>query len=97
MNYSSSDLVNELQVLIPDLEEELKQRINGVQGDGSVMQLELILKELIQMLEFAKLDEIPLKGMRYTAFSRFVVDEWSIDSTLGKRLCTLAGRYKRMK
>lgn len=83
-------------ILIPELETKLKQRINGVQGDGSIKQLQLIRDELYQILEYAKLDEIPPKAMRYVAFSRFIVDEWSMDSSLGKKLCTLADRYKRI-
>lgn len=97
MSYSVSDLVEELIVLIPEVEMALKQRGNGVQGDGSIRQLELICDELKQILEYAKSDGIPPKGMRFTAFSRFIVDEWALDSLLGKRLCTLADKYKRIK
>lgn len=96
MSYNVSDLINELIVLIPEVETELKKRLDGVQGDGSSKQLELICDELKQILKYAKSDGIPPKGMRYTAFSRFIVDEWDLDSTLGKKLCTLADRYKRI-
>lgn len=96
LGYNTSNLINDLLVLIPEIEEKLTHRMNGVDGDGSVKQLKLIRDELIQILEFAKKDQIPVKSMRYTAFSRFVADEWSIDSVLGKKLCLFAEKYRRL-
>jgi len=97
MSYSASNIITDLKILIPEIEEELAQRISGMPGDGSIKQLEHIRDELIQILESAKMDKIPEKSMRYTAFSRYVVDEWALDSVLGKKLCILADKYKRLK
>ena len=97
MGYSATNLIEDLKIIIPEIEEELAQRISGIPGDGGIKQLEHIRDELIQILESAKMDKIPEKSMRYTAFSRYVVDEWALDSVLGKKLCVLADKYKRLK
>lgn len=97
MSYSTTNLIDDLKILIPEIEEELAQRINGIPGNGGIKQLKHIRDELIQILESAKMNKIPEKSMRYTAFSRYVVDEWALDSVLGKKLCVLADKYKRLK
>jgi hypothetical protein len=96
MSYGRSNLIDDLKIVIPEIEEELAKRSGGTHGDGSIKQLEHILEELNQILESAKMDRIPEKSKRYTAFSRYVVDEWALDSVLGKKLCALANNYKRL-
>jgi len=97
MGYNTINLVDDLKILIPKIEDELYQRKMGIHGNGNIKQLQHIRDELIQILENAKIDSLPEKNMRYTSFSRYVVDEWAFDSVLGIKLLTLANKYKRIK
>ncbi len=89
------DFIREINAIIPELEIELLVRKNGIQGNGSVQQLEYIRDELEQLKSYALTNNLPSKEKRYTAFSRYVVDEWDVTSILGQRLCDLADKYKR--
>ncbi|BBW96525.1 hypothetical protein ACPVTF_07695 [Geobacillus icigianus] len=95
MTYQVNDLIRDIDSIIPEVEKELLNRKNGIEGDGSVQQLELIKKELEQIKSYALTNNLPSKEKRFTSFSRYVIDEWSYNSTLGQRLCELADKYKR--
>lgn len=95
MAYQLNDLIGDINAIIPQIEVEILNRKKGIQGDGSVLQLEFIRDELKQIKNFALTNNIPIKEKRYTAFSRYVVDEWDTKSILGKLLCELADKYKR--
>ena len=95
MAYDITNLINDLLAVIPDVEKELTDRKSGIHGNGSVQQLELIRNELKQILVYAQSNTLPSKDKRYTAFSRYIVDEWDFNFPLGNRLCKLADNYKR--
>jgi hypothetical protein len=95
MAYQLVDLISEIKAIIPELEVEVQNRKNGIEGDGNVQQLEFIRDELEQIKNYALTNNLPSKEMRYTSFSRYVVDEWDAKSILGQRLCELADKYKR--
>lgn len=95
MAYQLSDFIRETNDIFLEIEKELLNRKKGVKGDGSVQQLEFIRDELEQIKNFALTNNLPPKESRYTAFSRYVVDEWDAKSILGQRLCELADKYKR--
>lgn len=95
MSYQIVDLIKDVNETIVEVKNELLKRKNGIKGDGSVQQLELIKNKLEEIKKRALTNNLPFKGERFTAFSRFVVDEWNTDSLLGKRLCDLADKYKR--
>lgn len=97
MDYTITNLIDDLNTLIPEIEDELHQRSMGIHGDGNIKQLQYIRDELIQILENAKRDKLPDKNLRFTSFSRYFVDSWALDSVLGLKLCTLENKYKRMK
>jgi hypothetical protein len=95
MGYSIHDFLGEINIVICETENELLDRKKGIPGDGSVRQLELILNELEQIRNQAQTNMLPPKNKRHTAFSRYVVDEWDVNSSLGTKLCKLADKYKR--
>jgi len=97
MGYNTTNLIDDLKTLIPEIEDEFYQRSMGIHGDGNIKQLQFIRDELIQILENAKRDKLPEKNMRYTSFTRLIVDEWAFDSVMGLKLLTLSSKYKRMK
>lgn len=92
--YSISELIKDLSNLIPDVETELNNRVKGVPGNGDEEQLRLILDELKNIRTMAEQNKLPPKSSRWTAFSRYVVDEWDLSNLLGKQLCELADSYK---
>ena len=92
--YGISELINDLSNLIPDVETELNKRVKGVPGNGNEEQLRFILEELKNIRTMAEQNELPPKSHRWTAFSRYVVDEWDPSYLLGKQLCKLADNYK---
>jgi hypothetical protein len=95
MVYQLVNFIGDMNAIIPELEVEIQNRKSGIQGDGSVQQLEFIRAELEQIKNLALSDNLPSKEKRFTAFSRYVVDEWDVKSILGQRLCDLADKYKR--
>lgn len=95
MPYQVTDLIRDIDAIIPEIEREELNRKNGIEGDGSIQQLEFIRDELEQIKDYALANNLPSKEKRYTAFSRYVVDEWDAKSNLGQRLCELADKYKR--
>lgn len=97
MAYDITSLINDLLAVIPDVEKELIERKSGIQGNGNIKQLEYIINELKQILMYAQSNTLPPRDKRYTAFSRYIVDEWDLNSPLGNRLCKLADKYKRLK
>lgn len=80
---------------VKDQAKSTPNRKKGIQGDDSIQQLEFIKDELEQIRNFALTNNLPPKESRFTAFSRYVVDEWDAKSILGQRLCELADKYKR--
>jgi hypothetical protein len=95
MSYSLQDLINELDAIIPEVEQEIISRKACIAGNGSVEQLEYIKTELEQIRKQAQANALPPKDKRYTAYSRYVIDEWDMNSSMGKRLCNLADKYRR--
>jgi len=95
MVYQLVDFIRETNEIISELEAEIQNRKKGIPGNGSVQQLEYIRDELEQIKNCALTNNLPSKAKRYTAFSRYVVDEWDVTSRLGQRLCDLANKYKR--
>ena len=95
MNYSVQNFLGEISLVICEVEKEILERKGGTHGDGSVQQLEFIKTDLEQIRTQAQTNTLPSRDKRYTAFSRYVVDEWDIGSNLGKKLCDLADKYKR--
>jgi hypothetical protein len=95
MAYLLADFIRDINEIISEIEKEVLNRKKGIQGDGSVQQLEFIKDELEQIKNIALTNNLPPKEKRYTAFSRYVVDEWDTKSILGQRLCELADKYKR--
>lgn len=94
LSYGINELISDLDTIIPAVKMELSNRINGVQGNGNEQQLKLILDELENIKTMAKQNLLPSKTNRWTAFSRYVVDEWDPSYPLGKQLCKLADNYK---
>lgn len=95
MAYQLSDFIREANDIFSEIEKELLNRKKGIRGDGTIQQLEFIRDELEQIKNFAFTNNLPPKECRYTAFSRYVVDEWDVKSILGQRLCELADKFKR--
>jgi hypothetical protein len=54
MGYNTTNLIDDLKTLIPEIEDELYQRSMGIHGDVNIKQLQYIHDELIQILENVK-------------------------------------------
>ncbi len=95
MNYNIQNFISEISIVISEVEKELLNRKKGIQGDGNYQQLEFIKTELVQIRNQAQTNTLLPRDKRYTAFSRYVVDEWDTGSVLGRKLCDLANKYKK--
>ncbi|SEJ97927.1 hypothetical protein SAMN05660742_1375 [Propionispira arboris] len=95
MSYTIEGFTDEISIIILEVNKEIIERKSGVLGDGNVYQLELIKSELEQIRQQAQTNTLPEKSKRFTAFSKYVVDEWEVDSPLGIKLCKLADKFKR--
>jgi hypothetical protein len=95
MRYSLGDFISETSSVISEIEKEISERKSGIAGNGSLTQLEFIKGELVQLRQQAISNTLPPKDKRYTAFSRYVLDEWDVKDPLGNKLCGLADKYKR--
>ncbi len=95
MSYTISQLIDDINQVIPAVQRELDNRRSGISGNGNEEQLKLIIDELQGLRDKAKSNCLPRKEKRWTAFSRYVIDEWNNDSELGNKLCEIADKYKR--
>lgn len=95
MKYNLNDFVTEIDALFSEVEQELANRMKGIEGDGTIEQLVLIINEMKQIRKLAASNKLPPIGERYTAFTWYIVDSWNNDSILGERLCELANNYRK--
>jgi hypothetical protein len=81
--------------VIPQIDLEIDNRKYGINGNGNILQLQLIKEELLNIKMLIQTNSLPNKEERFTAFSRYVIDEWDLNSLLGEKLCEIADKYKR--
>jgi len=95
-------LVYDLQVFLEEiksvqieLDRELSNRRIGIDGDGTIEQLEASIDELKHIENMAIYNTLPPKEQRHTAFTWYITDSWNHGSELGNKLCGFADKYKR--
>jgi hypothetical protein len=88
------DFINEIVSATKELEQELHNRQKGIQGDGTVEQLDLFLRELVLLKETISENKLPPKKKRWLQVTWFITDSWRGDSATGNRLLAIANKYQ---
>jgi hypothetical protein len=91
---SQPEFLKEIEAAIQELKAELEKRKNGIDGDGTVFQLESFIKELIWLYNDIKIDNLPPKKQRDLSLAWFITNVWRDDSPLGRKLTSIIKKYK---
>jgi hypothetical protein len=89
-----NDFLKELESIKQDVEKALSERKIGIQGDGSVKQLEAALSELQTIKYYVINDKLPPKGRRHLEIAWHITDSWRDDSILGDKILRLVNIYQ---
>jgi len=92
---AKNEFVNDLNKMILEVSDNLDSRRKGFEGDGSIRELEAILKELRKIKSNILKGKMPDPENRFVEFERLTAGGWEPDSELGSRLIGLAERYKK--
>jgi hypothetical protein len=78
--YKINNFIADLEELIVLVKGEIYDRINGIHGDGTLIQLtKYVLPELEELLKFAKEGNIPCSNNRWVVSSWSIIHEWLPD------------------
>ena len=95
--YTRQMFIRDLEELILICEEQLNQRKQGIEGDGTIGQLSNdIIPECKILLQQAKLNQLPPKGKRWMHSAWHVIDGWNnkVISHMAEKILDLADNYE---
>jgi len=95
--YTKQRFICDLEEIIAICERELEERKQGIEGHGSVEELEgFFIPEFTRLLEQAKTDTLPPKGKRWLSSAGLADDHWDFEytSVLQEKLFILDNKYR---
>jgi hypothetical protein len=83
----------ELLLLVEDVRTEVEERLEdrqaGLEGVGTVAELESMQRELVELEGWLIGKNLPPQDQRHLRAAYIVVDAWPADDRLGERICTV--------
>jgi hypothetical protein len=83
----------ELLLLVQDVRTEVEERLAdrqaGLEGVGTVAELKIMQRELVELEGWLKDKKLPPHDQRRLRGAYIVVDAWPPDDGLGERICTV--------
>jgi len=96
IRYEISDLIEEIDAVLPKVNKELENRKQGIPGYGEIEQLEAIKEELEEIKKMALENKLPPKGERWVKYAWYFTHEnWKIEPSIEEELWDIADIYHR--
>jgi hypothetical protein len=98
MKYNFENFVSDLTEIILLCEIELDKWENGIEGQGSIEQLKMIIFEFQELLDYAKKGRIYEKyPKRALSAAYFVVDSWDYNAEVSLKIMRLQENFRKLK
>jgi hypothetical protein len=88
--------IKEIKQTIDEVKIVLEKRQKGIQGDGSIDQLQMILQNLERIMYEVISGNVPPKINRMSSMGWFITDSWSLSSPLGEKIIEIEHKYKEL-
>lgn len=82
--------------VLREVEDELTRRRAGVDGTGTLEELEQSVDELSSLVNQLEMDQLPPVAERELVSAWFALHTWPAQDQLGERICKISQIYKRL-
>lgn len=91
--HNNTEFIREIESVTLEVQQELVKRKGGIKGDGTVVHLELALRELGELKDMIINNRLPPKAKRRLDIIWHITDSWKNHTPLGDHLLALERKY----